>query len=168
MVFGFFRRDPTAAWPAVAAAPLRLDAATGALNGMPLGAPAAAIAQFGRPDNRGATRAGEYEYRALGLTVRTYDGRVDSFTFSFDDPIRPDFGACTLEVLLPRGRALTLTGATYQADLERALGRPDGPPEEGAEERTVQFGAGAVSLAANIALDGRLVDLWVDRRAPAG
>ena len=168
MVFGFFRRDPAAKWPVLAAVPLRLDTATGALNGVRLGAPAAAIAQFGRPDNRGATRAGQYEYRALSLTVQTYDGLVEAFEFCFDDPLRPEFGTCALEVLLPGGRTFSLAGTIHQAHLKRALGRPEGPPAEGDSERTVQFVAGVVCLWAHIALDGRLNALQVDPRAPAG
>ena len=168
MVFGFFRRDPAAKWPVVAPVPLCFDTATGTLNGVALGAPATALVQFGRPDNRGATHAGEYEYRALGLTVQAYKGYVDTFVFRFHDPNWLDFGACALEILVARGRALPLTGATYQADLERALGRPKSLSAEGGEEETVQFVAGVVDLWAHIALDGRLNALDVDLRAPAG
>ena len=171
MVFRFLRRDPARKWPVVAAVPLRLDTAAGTLNGVPLGAPAAALAQFGRPDHRGATHAGEYEYRALGLTVRAYDGRVETYVFRFDDPLRPEFGACALEVLLPRGRALRLSAAVDQAELERALGRPKGSPAEeveGDEEQLVLFVAGVVDLWAHIAPDGRLNALDVDLSPPAG
>ena len=165
MIFGLFRRDPSAKWPAVALAPLRLDPAAGALNGLALGAPADAIARFGRPDNRGAARAGEYEYRALGLKVGVMEGRVESFTFSFDDPLWPEFGACTLEVQMRNGGALALTRATQRAALERALGRPE-RVVDGNDGQTVEFRAGVVWLATEITLDEqRLVSLYVDLRS---
>jgi hypothetical protein len=165
MVFGLFRRDPSVQWPVVEPVPLRFDPAARTLNGLPLGAPTAALIQFGRPDDPREARNGIYEYRALGLTIGAEGGQVEWFAFSFGDPARADHSPCTLYVPLPEGGALELTTATRLRDVELALGRPERRTDDNGE-RIVEFQVAASWLEFAVTLDGRLLALDVDLLPP--
>ena len=167
MFLGLFRRNPSAAWPTVEPVPLRFDAAARALNGLPLGAPLEAIAQFGRPDDpKDAHRYGLYHYGPWGITVGAEGGRVAWFTFRFHDSDQ-HFRPCTLQLLVPRGAGFEMTSTTKQRDVELALGRPEAHTDRG-DQRSIGFRFPELWLEVTFTPDGQLLVLDVDPGPPAG
>jgi len=127
--FDLFRKDPTYNWPERAPVQLSFDLARGQMNGVTLGAHYEQLRAFGRPSNRKPLRAGHLGYAPLGLEIGVRSEHVDGFTCHFQGgeaftgiDTSPEFSPCHLELRLPSGSRVHVSGQTSQAELEAWMG----------------------------------------------
>ncbi len=130
-----FRPDVSEGWPRAAAHSLEWDVQRGAIDGVALGAPAAALEVFGRPDNPRPVLHGRFVYYELGFVVELERGVVDYMGCIFADLEEQGFAPCRVKASFEAGHPILLNKDSDPESVLDLLGEPEKVDRDAEETR---------------------------------